>query len=416
MFYGKMFNVVLNPEQLNKKSLAATIMRFSPRGTTPLFAMTSMLKDSKAVASTHGYFTKSLEFPKLTAPSMDESATTGTFKAEELTSVVAGQIFFNPKTRENLRVEAIAGTTVTFHRGIGRVSAAAIDADTQLVNIGTAYEEGSKRPTAVGLVSVYASNFTQIFRNAWAITDTARASAAELGFSNVAESRADCATFHALDIEKTLFLGQPKMTQKNGQPFHTTQGIVDAVHQYAPNNVVDLAVAAVDGLGYDEFTEILNPIFAVGSADRSNPTHRIAFCGQKAMQTFQSMGREYADVSVGMTDAAFGQVFTDMKWYKGTVSALEHPLLNVSGMEDAAVIVDVPSMALAYMDGRKQKEELFQQGGSHEGNSGVDGQGGSLTSEFALELMNPSGCAVISGFTGKAKPKTTHVYVENKTP
>ena len=65
------FNTNLNPAELNTKSFAGTILRLFPNGSAPLFALTSQAGKSKAKASTHGYFSKTLTFVKTTASAAD---------------------------------------------------------------------------------------------------------------------------------------------------------------------------------------------------------------------------------------------------------------------------------------------------------------------------------------------------------
>ena len=52
------FNTTFNPEQLNARSFAATMLRRFPGGPAPIFALSSQVGKSKAKASTHGYFSK----------------------------------------------------------------------------------------------------------------------------------------------------------------------------------------------------------------------------------------------------------------------------------------------------------------------------------------------------------------------
>lgn len=233
--YAGIFTTNKNPEVLNKRSFRGTILRRQPNGHAPLLGMTAMTKDSKALATTHGYFSKTLEFSRA-ATTAEALAGATSLSVSSTAGLVPGQVLHNALTGENLRIVTVpAANQLTVARGFGRIPAATIASGTTLVVIGSAYEQGSARPIARGITPVYAVNYTQIFRNAWAITDTARASYAELGYSNIGESKKDCFVFHGIDQEATLFFGQPSMNPAgpNGKPIHSTQGIIDAVRQYA---------------------------------------------------------------------------------------------------------------------------------------------------------------------------------------
>lgn len=400
--YTGIFNATVNPPQLNMKSLASHILRRQPNGGAPLYGMTAMTGNTRAKSATHGYFTKTMEFSRVVSNGANLAAA-GSINVDSTSGIVVGHVLHNAATGENLRVTAVtSGTVLAVTRGFGRVVAADIADNAVLVVIGSAQEEGSARPTPRSIASVYAQNFTQIFRNAWALTDTARASYAELGYSNIQESQRDCMTFHSTDIEATLFFGQAKMDTSGATPLHSTQGIIDAVRQYAPLNVTDFTGVDVT---YDDLVDAVEPAFAY-STDIGDQKTRVAFCDATAMKVLQKIGKEYADV-VTMTqrETMFGMVFTEFKFYKGRVMLIEHPLFNgLQALNGLMVVVDVPAVKLAYMDGRNAIPENFKVGGTLQTAPttvapGVDAQGGSLTSELAVELINPQGCAVITGLT-----------------
>lgn len=400
--YAGLFNATANPAELNAKSFAGTILRRAPNGSAPLFAMTALAKPSKAKSSTHGYFSKTMVFASLVLTAAIANGTVQTFTVADTTGIVPTMVFFNPLTGENVRVlEVTNSTTLTMQRGYGRIAAAAMTNGTKLLMVGNSHREGSARPIPRSVQAVYVANFTQIWRNSWALTDTARASYAEQGYSNIAENRWDCMNFHSIDIESAMFLGQPFMGTESGQPLHATQGIIDAVREHAPLNVS--ISTDPNGISYDDLVDMLTPAFS-SSSDMSDQNTRIAYCDATAMRVLQDIGRNYGEVTMSMPEAAYGQVFTEFKFFKGRVMLREHPLFNGIGAEGMCVVVDAPAVRLAYLDGRQTKQENFGVGGSFEGDDGIDAQGGSITTEAAVELLNPQGCAVITNLT-KAKPR-----------
>lgn len=406
--YAGIFTTNKNPEQLNKRSFAGTILRRQPNGHTPLFGLTSMVPDSKALAVQHGYFSKTLEFSRAVITAAAVAGDT-TLAVQSTTGLVPGQVIHNITTGENLRILTVpAINQITVARAFGRLPAGAIAQGATLVVIGSAYEQGSARPVARGITPVYASTFTQIFRNAWAITDTARASYAEQGYSNIAESKRDNMTFHAIDQESALFWGQPFMNPAgpNGKPIHATQGIIDAVRQYAPDNV--FALGEDEAVGFDDLVDMLLPMYKYDT-DLGDGKTRIAFVDTAALLFFQRLARIWPDqVTMNRKETVFGMIFTEFHFIKGRLMLVEHSLFNGLEMTNGlAVIVDVPAIRMAYMEGRKQKEESYGVGGTNMDGPGIDAQGGSLTSEWALELLNPQACGVITGLA-RVKPKLNY--------
>lgn len=388
------FTTNQNPAELNMRSFAGTILRLFPNGSAPMFAMSSQSGKSKAKASTHGYFSKTMSFVA-TASTAGDLVGAAILTVASNVGMTVGAVLFNPRTRENMRVTSIpAGTTtIGVTRGFGRIPAAAINAADKLIQIGTAFEENSVRPTPRQLATTYIPNFTQIFRNAWALSDTARASLAEAGYSNIAESRKDCSMFHAVDIESAIMFGQASMNVAGPTPIHSTQGVIDAMEQYAPQNT------NVAGLttNFSQLVALMEPAFQF-STDMSNAKQRVLFGDSQAVKVLNDIGRLSGQVYITQNETSFGMNFTKFKFYKGEVNIIEHPLMNGLGFAGTALVMDMPALKLAYLEGRDTKPEEYGAGGKLV-ELGTDGVGGSLTTECAVELINPYSCALIEGLT-----------------
>lgn len=394
-FQFGVFNTTGNPSQLNKSSFAATILRRFPNGSAPLFGLTSQSGRSRAVSSTHGYFSKTMLFVSLTAAAALVGDTNIDLDGTSTTAgIVPNMVLHNVRTRENVRVTAVVDSnTLTVERGFGRVAAAAVNAGDKWIQAGTAFAEGSDRPVARRMSTVYVPNYTQIFRNAWALTNTAKASLAEQGYSNIAESRQDCMAFHSVDIESAMVWGQPKMDTTGAQPVHTTQGIIDAIAQYAPTHI-NPAAATTD---YGDLVALVEPAFT-STANVGNPKGRILVGDATAIKVITDVGRKSGQVQIMQSQTQFGMKYTSFQMYKGTLDLIEHPLFNGLGTSGLALVLDMPAIKLAYMDGRDTMPEEYGTGGKIV-ESGKDATGGSLTTELAVELINPHACAVITGLT-----------------
>jgi hypothetical protein len=394
------FNISQNPAELNMRSFAGTILRLFPNGSAPMFALTSQTGKSTAKSTQHGYFSKTMTFIKTTITTAIASGATTNLEVASSAGMTPGMVLFFPSVRENVRVTAIVdATNITVKRGFGRTAAqASIADDAVLFQVGTAFEEGSVRPTARMLATTYIPNYTQIFRNAWGLTDTARASMSELGYSNVAESRKDCSMFHATDIESAIIWGQPvaPAVGPGGQPLHATQGVIDAMEQYAPGNTN----AASSTTTYDQLVALLEPAFAY-STDMANPKERTLFGDAQAIRVLNAIGVKSGQVQITTSETSFGMNFTKFKFYKGSINLIEHPLMNGLGQAGSALVMDMPALKLAYLEGRDTKAEEYGSNGKIL-ESGVDGVGGSLTTELAVELINPYSCAYITGLTAAA--------------
>lgn len=389
------FNAGNNPNELNTRSFAGQILRRFPNGSAPMFALTSMTGRSKAKSSTHGYFSKTMAFLVSTLAAgvlVGDSVIT----VPTTVGITVGMTFYNRRSREIVRVVGItSGTVISVTRAFGRVAASAMNIGDVLINIGTAFAEGSNRPEARRLTTEYIPNYTQIFRNAWALTDTARASYAEMGISNVAETRNDCGMFHSVDIEGAMIWGQPRMDTTGAQPVHATQGVMDALRQYAPaNNNVAAATTS-----FDQLVTLSEPAFMY-STNIGNPKERVAFGDSVAIKVLNSIGRKSGQIQMMTSQTQFGMKYTSFHFYKGSIDLIEHPLMNELAAPGTLLIMDMSALKLAYMDGRDTVPESYGVAGpTNRDPTGLDSIGGSLTTELAVELINPYSCALIEGLT-----------------
>jgi len=388
------FNTGDNPSELNARSFADVMLRLFPNGSAPLWALSSKAGKKKAKASTHGYFSKTMTFVTTTSTGGDSSSATQ-LTVGSTSGMCVNMVLHNVRTKENYRVVSVdAATLVTVARAFGRITAATINAADKIIQAGTAFMEGSARPGSRRLQTVYVANYTQIFRNAWGLTATARASMSEMGYSNVAEDRKDCSLFHTVEMEGALIWGQPKMDTTTEQPTHATQGILDAINQYAPGNVQ----AAGGTTNYSQLVDLVEEPFNY-STDIGNNGERLGFCDRKAMKVLTDIGRNSGQIQIMQNETKFGTRYTSFSFYQGTINLIQHPLMN--GLDPNGgnlLITDMAAIKLAYMEGRDALPEEYGNDGKMV-ELGTDGVGGSLTSEFAAELINPYSCGYVTGLT-----------------
>lgn len=397
-FATGVFNTGFNPAELNTRSFADTLLRLFPDGAAPLFALTGRLTKKTAKASTHGYFTKTMTFGSFQVTPAVASTTTQQLVGLSTTGLMPKMVLHNVTTREQMRILTVdSATQITVQRGWGRVAAANIANNEVLLCVGTAFEQASSRPTPRGMTTVYVPNYTQIFRNAWAVSDTARASYTEIGIENITENRKDCMLLHSTDIEAAIIFGQPKMDTSGSQPVHSTQGVIDAVSQYAAANINPAGGTTT----WTQLITYLEPMWSV-SHDMGNTKTRVAFVGKTAMKVMNDLTRINNMMQIQQSETTFGMQYNAFQFYKGRINLIEHPLFNgFPGLAGMMLVLDLSAFGLAYLNGRDTRSEDYGGTGKNNAN-GVDAEGGSLTSEFATELMNPAGCGLITGLTAAA--------------
>lgn len=403
------FNTGALTQDLAKKSFAAMITRLMPNGTAPLFGMTSMLASDTAVQTEHGFFTKTMLFPQLTIGSGGQTSTDTTFTVTSTSNVLPGMLMRVDSTGENILVNSVvSGTQVQVQRGVGTVAAASISAAVNLYQVGNAFEESSLRPQSLIINPVRITNLTQIFRNTWAISDTVRTTMMIAGETNVAESRQDCAAFHAADIEKAIFFGQKSQGTRNGQPFRTMDGLINIVGNlaYYPSYFSAVNVnTAGSTTNYTQLEGFLDPVFNQAT-DPKVANERVLFVGGTAKRVINNIGRLNGTYYIVDGQTNYGLQFSTFKTARGTFRMIEHPLFNSNtSWSKMAVAVDLSTFRLAYLGDRKTQNKEFnmpEAGDMDVSDNGIDAVGGTLTTELTTVIKNPPANSIVYNMTAAA--------------
>lgn len=391
---------------LARKSFAAMITRLMPNGSAPLFGLTSMLGEDTAVATEHGFFTKTMLFPQFQVSAAGQLAADTTFTVVSTAQLLPGQIHRIDSTGENIIINSvISATQVAVTRGVGSVAAAAIGANIYAYQVGNAYEEASLRPNSLIINPVRITNYTQIFRNTWAVSDTIRATQMIAGDTNVAESRQDCAAFHAADIEKALFFGQKTQGTRNGQAFRTLGGLIEITGTlgYYPSYMSSVNITTAGATtNLTQLEAALDPTLNQ-TTDPKGANERTLFVGGVAKKVITAIGRLNGTYTLVDGQTSFGLQFSTFKTSRGTFRMIEHPLFNSNvSWQKMAVAVDLASFNVAYLGDRKTQNKEFNQDGNCADDNGIDAVGGTLTTELTAVIKNPPANAVIYGLTAGA--------------
>ena len=393
-------------QDLAKKSFAGMITRLMPNGQAPLFGLTSMLQSDTAVQTEHGFFTKTMLFPQFQVSASGQTASDTTFTVASTAQLLPGQIHRIDSTGENVIINAvISSTQVSVTRGTGTVAAASIGASVYAYQVGNAFEEASLRPNSLIINPVRITNYTQIFRNTWAISDTIRATQMIAGDTNIAESRQDCAAFHAADIEKALFFGQKSQGTRNGQAFRTLDGLLNIIGNlaYYPSYVSSTNVTTAGSTtNFTQLEAAIDPCFNQ-TTDPKVANERVLFVGGAAKRVLTAIGRLNGIYQMVDGQTNWGLQFSTFKTSRGTFRVIEHPLFNSNtSWQKMAVAVDLSSFTVAYLGDRKTQNKEFNQDGNEANDNGIDAVGGTLTTELTAVVRNPPANAVVFGLTAGA--------------
>lgn len=314
-----------------------------PNGNAPLNALLSMTSSEATDDPEYKNFRDELPERKITVDGAVASATTTaitTAAGNDNLFAVAGTILVNSATGEVMRVTSDSTATgLAVERNIGGTSHTIADG-AELFIAGSAYEEGATSPTGVSFDATVATNYTQIFRTAFKVTETLRATNLRTG-DKEDEMATKALKLHMQDIERAMFFG--KKHESNGtsaQPRRFTGGLTTQI-----SNVLDRTTSS-GVMTEDQFDRaLIEDIFAFGSKQK------IMFCGAKVAGHLQKFGKDRWQPTV--VEGSYGVNLTQYTTFAGDLMVHLHPQFRqVPGMDNAAVIIDFPYLKYRYLDGR----------------------------------------------------------------
>tara|TARA_B100000768_G_scaffold98933_1_gene92208 strand:- start:10438 stop:11604 length:1167 start_codon:yes stop_codon:yes gene_type:complete len=314
-----------------------------PNGNAPLNALLAMTSSEATDDSEFKNFRDELPARSLVADGNQTNSATSiaiTDNGDGLFAV-AGTLVVNSATNEVMRCTADStSTALTVERGIGAAAGAVITSADKLFIAGTAYAEGASAPTGISFDATVATNFTQIFRTAFSVTNTLKATNLRTG-DKEDEMATKALKLHMQDLERAFFFG--KKTEQNAataQPTRYTGGLINTI-----TNVNDRSSSS-NVMNEDTFDRaLIEDVFAFGS------NQKIMFCGAKVAGHLQKFGKDRWQPTV--VEGTYGVNLTRYATFAGDLMVHLHPQFRqVPGMDNAAIIVDFPHLKYRYLEGR----------------------------------------------------------------
>ena len=366
-----------------------------PNGNAPLNALLAMGSSESTNDPEYKNFRDELPDRKLQVNGAVASTSTGTITidaSDDNKFAVAGSIIVNATTGEVMHVTAdTTGTTLTVTRNIGGTTFQIAD-NAELFIAGFAAAEGASTPTAISFDATVAANYTQIFRTAFAVSNTLRSTYLRTG-DKLEEAMTKALKLHMSDIERAMFFG--KKHEANGstaQPTRFTGGLINSL-----STVVDVATsyASYGGASAGNMTEegfdslLISTIFKYGSKQK------IAFVGETVANQLQQIGKDRWQPTA--VDGTYGLSLTRYSTFAGDLMVHLHPQFRqIPGMKSAMVVIDFPYLVYRYLEGRDTSLLENRQ------SPGADSVTHEYLTECGLELTQDKVHAYIKGWTGRS--------------
>lgn len=438
---------------LVKKSFALSVQYLLPRGDATLFGLSARFKEETAVQIEHGFYTKVLVFPSFQLTATVNFAATSWTVASSSQAIPGGLYKFvgywdttantlvTPDTAMTGEVITVTGvtnaTTITVNRDIGGGGAGTITSSgaytyaagsaALFVYIGNAFADASNRPNSVLTQEIRVTNYTQIFRNAWAVSGTVAAIQNLVGDTNISKSKNECAQYHAKDIEASMIFGVGNSAanlvgNSNAYNGRTMHGIISQIKlaaganlflpgQTSASNITFAnskisATPTAGALSMNDFETWINNCFDM-AYDPMSAMERVLFVGRTSHIVLNRLAALNANYFIENGTTEWGLRFSRIHLTRGDVVVIEHPLFNTNPFwQTMALAIDISSISVAYLTGRKTMPEEYNQSPLAVDNA-IDAKGGSLLSELTVLCKNPSGCGVMVNIKRIVKPDGT---------
>lgn len=319
------------------KNYRELILLLYPNAKAPLTAMLSKLKDEPSDDPEFKIFTKDVPAQVSNATASFTNVATS-ITVGDGTIYKIGHAILDVLTLEVMWVTNVAGNVLTVVRGKGTAASASSGSADPLLIIGSHYQEGASTPAAIAYAPSVVNNFTQIFRNALEMTNTAKMTRLRTGDA-IAEARRESLELHAIEMEKAFLFGAKLEDTGGSQPDRTTGGM----NFWVSTNIQDFA-GAVTIDGWENFLE---SIFKYGSSEK------LCLLGGRALNVLNKIARSYGTVNITPQAETYGMYMLTWITPFGVLQLKLHPLLSIdSTFTSWGFIIDPAHVVYRYLKGR----------------------------------------------------------------
>lgn len=361
--------------------LSARVLRFGYAGMAPMLALSAGMPTESTSQTSFGW----IEDAHISGNQIVETggnAAAVSIVVDDVGIWTTNTILMNQNTGEHMLVTSLNadGKTVGLLRGLSGTTAATISTGHKIQSIGTAFAEGSGKPMSVAQQGEERTNYTQIFKNGWSITGTAKKIRYLTG-SKMAQNKELCFAYHAEDMERAFLWGRKGTRLIDGKRFSTSHGILAQIEGYG-----GIVESATDGVTAGNYSMKLLQGFFRRLFDynaKGMPNERIAFCGSQFLELIQHMVTIDTTYQIKHDESAYGIRVMTIHGINGTIKFVTHPMMVENSVWQSELYVLHPGLI------RKRKfrdtwtEEFSPE---KQNNNGIDATEGYIADDLGFEV------------------------------
>ncbi len=352
------------------KNFRELILYRNPNGSAPLFALTARIASESVDDPEFAWWDEPNDLVRvqfdaafattvtdLTVDSADPSTSAPGIAYGNATHLKAGDLLMledateaQVLTHEIMQVVSVtSATSFSVLRGVAGSSKVAIVNDDFALKIGSAYAEGTNSPDASSRNPIKYSNFCQIFKSSYELTNTILKTRARTG--KALDNDKKRKTFdHSRDIELALMFGQKfETTGANGKPLRFMGGL----REFIPTNTTTIFGASVT------LTQYLAATTSLFDWDSPAGDERIVFCGNGYLNTLNLLAESNGAIRFADVIEVFGMRMREFVLPQGRLFLRTHPLMNRhTQYKNSAFIVDMSSLKWRALRETKSQDNI----------------------------------------------------------
>ena len=284
------------------------------------------------------------------------------------------------RTGEQMRVDGVAGNTLTVTRGIGSTAAAINDND-ELILIGSAQPENDTSKPATSDVPAKVTNYTQITRTPFEISGSLQASSFQASPAEWPRQARNKGIEHAKDIEYTFLLGRKSLTAPGATETRTTGGVLSFITTNQTDAGGDLTEA--------EFNAFMLQVMRYGSDSKLAMASGVAVSALNKFPASKQQTRN-DETTYGMNVTHYTSPF-------GSLNLVYHRLLEGGKYGGYLIVVDMEQVAYRYLanDEVSRDTKVLRNRQPND----QDGRKDEYLSEVGLEFGQQRAHGVLTGIT-----------------
>lgn len=341
------------------------ILKEFPNGMAPLTAMLSKLPKETVDSTKHHWWTETLPTQSGSVSSIYIDSGLGTeyvYASHASTHGIADAVVY-AKVAENLAKEFKDGHTVVLRDSdqldvdvTGHVVDVVLNGSSSYIAVklmeaddnhasastynlatvdyimvsGSGYAEGSAAPEPLTYLPSEFYNLTQIHRNTFEITGSAKATKLRTGPAYLTDKKR-CAELHSIEHEKMLFWGLRRETiGRNNKKLRFADGLRNFIKRNVPANISDFETTTDSAYSGKTWLQAGKKWLDTNLATlfRYAVDEVIGYCGDLALLGIQELAEAYGNIQLKVAEQAYGILVTEWLTPFGRLYLKTHPLFS----------------------------------------------------------------------------------------